>query len=257
MSAEAAAWALKQSTGNSTTKLVLLILADVADENGESYYGQEKLASMAETTTRTLRDHLKNLEAMGLLERRERRRESGYRTSDLYRLLIHSEISPEDSSPEKSDLSHRKPASGQHEPKGEPSGVSSSLRSEDEGAQGSLLPTVTPSENGNGERPWNGGVILAAWCEKYPATAQAMSGRERGKLGAACKRLAEEHSREEVLAAWIGIERIAPYSMGEPWDPMDLERKFAKAMAAAENHPALQEEKFREEFEREAERRGL
>lgn len=127
---------------------------------------------------------------------------------------------------------------------------SSSLRSEDEsqpdessgGVQGSLLPVPRETGNGNGDEPWNGGVIFTAWCDQNPEVSQAMSPRERGKLGAACKRLAEDHSPGEVRAAWWGIQRLYPFSDGRPWDPMDLEKHFVRALAkAAANHPATKE----------------
>lgn len=88
---------------------------------------------------------------------------------------------------------------------------------------------------------WDGGMILDAWIRQHPELGKRLSPRERGKLGACCARLASEHTRDEVAAAFVGMAMIAPHSMGEPWDPMDLERKFPKALAAAASHPKVKQ----------------
>lgn len=88
MSAEATTWALKKTVGHPTTKLILLILADVAGQEHSSWYGQKRLAEMAEISERSLRTHLTKLEELGLLTRVQRAASNGARTTDIYRLNV-------------------------------------------------------------------------------------------------------------------------------------------------------------------------
>lgn len=48
------------------------------------------------------------------------------------------------------------------------------------------------------------------------------------------QRLARACTVEQLRLAVNGITKVAPHSMGEPWDLFDLERKMAKAMAASD-----------------------
>lgn len=87
-------------------------------------------------------------------------------------------------------------------------------------------------ENGNGSLSPN--ELVAFWIDQQsskPAQAQIR------KQGAAAKRICGEYSRSEIVQAAVGISQLFPHSDGEPWDLFDLERKFAKAMEGANNHP--------------------
>lgn len=89
MSFAALDWAWKVRTGNSGRKAVLMALAQFADEDGVCYPGQETLAIHTELSARSVRDHLAQLEADGLLVRTERRwADSKKRRTDLYQLQI-------------------------------------------------------------------------------------------------------------------------------------------------------------------------
>lgn len=131
---KAQAWAWEQKAGSPNTKLVLMALADHANDDGVCWPGQTRLAAKAEMTTRAVRANLDRLVKSGLVRAEERRRGNGTRTSNLYFLVFDQ---PEDSSggqpvnrkpasgggqPEANDTSHRKPASG-HELSEEPSGI--------------------------------------------------------------------------------------------------------------------------------------
>ena len=96
---------------------------------------------------------------------------------------------------------------------------------------------------------WNGGNVMDAYvqyCRRKgwpdPPTGQ------RAKLGAAGKRLASKSAPVEIIAAMVGMEQLFPYSKGEPWDLMDLEHKFTKAVAASENNPEIQRRRFERAF---------
>lgn len=81
-----AVWKLSMSR---TQKLVALALADLGNHQGTGCYpGQRRLATMTGLGLRTVRNALVALEERGLIERQERRRPDGYRTSDSYRLLF-------------------------------------------------------------------------------------------------------------------------------------------------------------------------
>lgn len=98
-------WAAEQTVGSPTRKLVLLVIAEAADDDSwETFAGQETIASNAEVTVRTVGRALSELEGMGVIERRQRRRPDGYRTSDLIRVISDwaspDGVSPEECSPE-------------------------------------------------------------------------------------------------------------------------------------------------------------
>lgn len=98
MSFQAMAWAIKQEAGSISGKAILLMLANYADDKGQCFPGQDKLAQECECSIRTIRDWLDRLEKIGLITRIERRRNDGYRTSDL--IVLNLENSPAEFSPE-------------------------------------------------------------------------------------------------------------------------------------------------------------
>jgi len=88
MSVSAMAWAKQQKTGSASAKLVLLVLADYADERGCCWPSQATIAREAELTDRSIRTHLLALEELGLIRREERRRENNSRKADDIFLLM-------------------------------------------------------------------------------------------------------------------------------------------------------------------------
>lgn len=87
MSIKAMAWAYAQRTGSPVRKAVLTAIADVADDNGEAYPAIDTIATMIEVSRSTVQRAVKELEATGFLDvQRDRRRDSGGVTSNLYRL---------------------------------------------------------------------------------------------------------------------------------------------------------------------------
>ena len=65
MSFTALSWAIKQDTGNATSKLILLVLANYADENNTCYPSQEHIASLCPCSRRSVSTHIKALEKKG------------------------------------------------------------------------------------------------------------------------------------------------------------------------------------------------
>lgn len=89
---QAISWAMEQQVGDSTRKLLLILLADAMDQNGVCYPSQARLARLMEVSTRTVRRHIEALELEGYLVRSLRRREDGSQTSDYYLLQVPPEL---------------------------------------------------------------------------------------------------------------------------------------------------------------------
>ena len=85
MSVTAMAWAWKQDVGGSD-KLVLLALADHADDEGVCWPGKRGVAEKCGLARSTVIAVIKRLEQAGLLTRQERFRDDGSRDSDLIQL---------------------------------------------------------------------------------------------------------------------------------------------------------------------------
>ena len=86
MAFEYIGWAYHQHVSPSAAKFVLVALADSANADGYCFPGQQRLARMTGQSVRSVRAHIKNLEADGYLRRSPRRRKDGSRTSDGYYL---------------------------------------------------------------------------------------------------------------------------------------------------------------------------
>ena len=56
------AWAVKQDTKSPVSKLILLMIANYADANGEAYPSQEHLAKLCQCTRVSVNKHVKDLE---------------------------------------------------------------------------------------------------------------------------------------------------------------------------------------------------
>lgn len=67
MSFQALAWGIKQKTTSSTSKLVLLMLCNYADEKGISYPSQEHLAGLCQITRRSVNKHIQELVKANLI----------------------------------------------------------------------------------------------------------------------------------------------------------------------------------------------
>lgn len=79
------AWASKQKVGSPIGKLLLISLANYADERGQCWPSAKRLAEDCETTERTVFTWLKKLEEMNLISH-QTRSEDGMKTSNLYTL---------------------------------------------------------------------------------------------------------------------------------------------------------------------------
>lgn len=93
MSFQAVTWALAQPISRPTAKLILLCLANYADEDGVCWPSQKRLAADTGVTDRAIRSNLVFLEDAGLIERSRRKRPDGSRNSDSY-VLSYRKIIP-------------------------------------------------------------------------------------------------------------------------------------------------------------------
>jgi hypothetical protein len=83
MSVEAISWALQQQTGDARSKLLLLCLANYADDKGQCWPSQSILAEQTEQSVDTVQRRLDMLEDGGLIKREKRVRDNGSYTTDL------------------------------------------------------------------------------------------------------------------------------------------------------------------------------
>ncbi len=98
--------------------------------------------------------------------------------------------------------------------------------------------------------PDNGGEVVVWWIELRAERPPRGIIAKQAKAGA---RLAEAHTRQDIMRAMVGIDGIFPHSKeskGEPWDLFDLEQRFSKAYDGFMNHPEVREWKFRRDMER-------
>ncbi|HZK06447.1 MAG TPA: helix-turn-helix domain-containing protein, partial [Actinomycetaceae bacterium] len=110
--------------------LVMLALADFADEDGTCWPSQATLARRARVGVRTLRTHVKRLEELGLLGRARRGGGGRGRQSDVYVLRVGARL----------------PAQGGAEAGAGPGGVKSQVTGQPAiscRATGNLLPVAT------------------------------------------------------------------------------------------------------------------
>ena len=88
MSIDAMAWAKAQLTGSPGAKLVLLVLADYADDSGLSWPSKATLSKVTEQDPRTIQRHLRHLEGVGLITVDIRSRKDGGQSSNSYMLPL-------------------------------------------------------------------------------------------------------------------------------------------------------------------------
>lgn len=133
MSTDALHWAWKQKTGSPSALVILVRLADFANQDAEAYPSIDLLAEHTEQSPQTVRRRLRELEELGLIERLPQFRNNGSRSVDLYRLCMDD------------DLPQR-----QTSPKGGPSKLEGHPLPDCEGGPSTVgrgaLPTVVPPE---------------------------------------------------------------------------------------------------------------
>lgn len=91
MSFQAMAWAVKQDTKSPVSKLILLMVANYADEKGEAYPSQDHLAKLCQCTRVSVNKHIKDLEKQNFLSiRKTKNGMFGYNTYTLNMGLVNN-----------------------------------------------------------------------------------------------------------------------------------------------------------------------
>lgn len=88
MSVHAISAALRCATPSPTCKLVLIALANYADEENRCFPSVKKLVAETQLSDRAIRNAIRQLIEAGLVEKTERRRANGTQTSDEFRLCF-------------------------------------------------------------------------------------------------------------------------------------------------------------------------
>lgn len=89
VSARATAWAWRQAIDDPSAKLVLLSLADEANDDGECFTStRDAIAARCGVSVATVKRRVAQLAAAGLLEAEQQRVEHGRRSWNLYRLAL-------------------------------------------------------------------------------------------------------------------------------------------------------------------------
>jgi hypothetical protein len=88
VSIDALNWAFNINLPSSGQKLVLLTLANYADDRGEAYPSQKELARKTCLSERAIRDNLVRLEELEVIKRIPRVRQDGSYTTDLFQLNV-------------------------------------------------------------------------------------------------------------------------------------------------------------------------
>ena len=210
MSFEAVAWAAGQGDCSSPAKFVLIAIANYADEVGECWPSRKMLASFTNQSVETISRRLKELEQEGYIERLERTRDNGSRTSDCIRLLMdRAPDAPPRQSEEGGPLVNmtRPPCQYDEAPLVTVDEAPSSLLTRPE-------PSIEPSEGNIPPNPLQG-------------DAGRVSSQENGKEdgGDAATAL------DAFLAAYPMAPEHAPHEARRPWARM-TQAERAKAMLA-------------------------
>lgn len=86
MSAQCLFWAIKHPVGDSLQKLVLIVMADIANENRQCWPSHQYIADRAECSRSTVIRCVAELEKKGLVSRQRRAGDSGLKSSNVYTL---------------------------------------------------------------------------------------------------------------------------------------------------------------------------
>ena len=122
MSVQAITWALDYAASGVAEKVILLVLANYANEYGISWPSQKTLADQAALGERTVRRVLADMEGRGVIRRIVRRRGNGSRQSDMVLLSAFERRKPAppgilDEGPDDGDFGPSdQPANGDNRP---------------------------------------------------------------------------------------------------------------------------------------------
>ena len=89
MSFTALKWASEQNTGNSTSKLLLMMLANYADEENTCFPSQDHLSTLCHCNRRTINTYIKQLEKKKFIK--INKISNGLKVNNIYTINISNE----------------------------------------------------------------------------------------------------------------------------------------------------------------------
>lgn len=182
VSAEALAWAWRQPVPDHGSLVVLLKLADQANDDGVCWPSRRTIAEHCRLSVRTIVRKIEAMETAGLLRVEPRARDDGSRTSNLYML----NLTPPPCHPDTPPVSRRV---ARHEPQVNLSSETEVSLAEDPAAP----PSPTPSSsNGGADRTLNGTP------SHTPPRAEAMTATADGSPDAPGSLFGPEATSESV-----------------------------------------------------------
>lgn len=190
-------WAVKQKVGNATGKAVLLMLANYADEAGECFPSQEKLAQECECSVATVQRWLKDFEDRGALEKRKQYGEGGYRRADRITLRLDLAITELPSTELPNSVSKLTPHKAVAEPVKEPT----SLRSVSSDARDA-------EQFRQALRPFLAEDLIGTLIQARRKKRAAINGNAGGLLVKALHRCPDPKAAAEEMAlrGWVGVK---------------------------------------------------
>lgn len=239
MSVQAIAWAFEQYVPQPGAKLVLLALANFANEQGLCWPSQATIAELTSQGVRTVRGHLATLEEMGLIARQARIREDGTYASDAYQLLMgdHGQNPPKAKSAA-GQKGKRRTARSSPEAKSA-AGRNRRRQKTTEPAAKSAAPTPPteefepPNEPGSGGAPPGGDEAGESEAKSWSIVAgeiweQCLGGvAPFGRIGKALKPLVERYGEQDVLVAWRQyLEKAVEKRRAEFATPADFAARY-------------------------------
>lgn len=228
--------AAKEDWPNSK-KILFGVLNGIADEESRCRPSDEYLAEQVGKSERTVRRYLKELDDACFINREGRKD-----TDEPWNRVITVSIAgaTDGRSPHPPPATDGRGATSFCEDVDKGSSSSSfvdsyeSTHSEDSSprAQGAPDPGVLErGERDDGKQPGSPDWLVAEWIDEQPSRP---SGKEISRQAGVADRICSGQPRDRVVLARLGIGNLYPHSDGEPWDLFDLERKFSKAVAAAD-----------------------
>lgn len=168
MSWEATSWAWRLEGLSPTQKLVLMGLANYANSDNICFPGQSRIGEHAGVSDRTVRTIVKQLEEMGVISRKRRHGDGGYRTSDMYVLHVETDLPANTSA-----SSYRKSGAGLPEIEGDLTGSplpGNSKRTVSNHQIGELVDADVIEEGSTSAKPFPAEFLITpkmkAWADK-------------------------------------------------------------------------------------------
>lgn len=218
----ASAWRLGRELGLPTSqRIVLLLLADVANDRGVSWWSHSKIATATGQSTRTVCAALQALESHDLITRSPRRDEkTGARISDLIELHIPQPLPTDDPSHEIQGAGARD--SGGEDSGGEATAPGSPQEIQGAGARGAEKPRKEPRREPTPLTPLRGepnerlgGDFLALGRRLFPDAPTDERGRYHIR---ACIKAARAEGAETDVEILAYARDHYPSLLASPWD---------------------------------------